>query len=108
METRHLKFNYTDAVSARKNILSAEINLLHIAKKIREYNLLRKNEIALKNKLIIVLASLKANLKTMQSSLPEEEKTAKQERERKKETIKENKDIQYQLKEIQDKLAKLS
>ena len=51
METRHIMFDYEEALSAKKNLLTTEINLLSILKKIKDYKNLRKREFSLKNKL---------------------------------------------------------
>ena len=45
MESRYIKIDYGEAVSAKKEILSSEINLLNIAKHIENYKQLRKKEL---------------------------------------------------------------
>ena len=72
METRHIRMDYEEALNAKKQLLTSEINLLHIAKKIKNYKLLRKKEIATKNKLKTSLTSLKSKITMLQSSFPNE------------------------------------
>ena len=62
MENRHVKFEYEDALNGKKQLLSSEINLLHILKKIKSYKLLRKKELILKNKLRLQLGNLRKKL----------------------------------------------
>ena len=45
METRHIKLDYEEALHAKKQILSTELNLLQTSKKIRNYKVLRKKEL---------------------------------------------------------------
>ena len=47
----HIKFEYLEAIEAKKDILQTEISLLKIAKKINAYQELRKQELKTKIKL---------------------------------------------------------
>lgn len=107
MEARHIKFEYEEALNAKKKLLSSELNILQTAKHIRNYRLLRKKEIILKNKLNISLKNLKAKLNLIQLTFPKQETSTNTEKKLKKREIKQDQDIKNQLKEIQEKLAKL-
>ncbi len=107
METRHIKLDYEEALSAKKQLLSMELNLLQTEKRVRNYKLLRKKELAMKNFLRRCLRELRTKINSEESTMPQEEepiriRTMKKGIEKRKQA-----DIQYQLKEIQEKLAKL-
>ena len=70
METRYLRINYEQALSARKELLSAELNSLNITKKLKEYQSLRKKELFLKNKLKPEFSNLKAKTNLIISTFP--------------------------------------
>ena len=96
MESRYIKIDYGEAVSAKKEILSSEINLLNIAKHIENYKQLRKKELLNK-------------LNSINSSFPEEGKVkikVKRTIER-KETPK-LRHMEDELEDIKNKLARLS
>ena len=107
-ETRHIKLEYNDAISAKKQLLSSEINLLNLVKKIRNYKILRKKELNEKNKLKISMGELKMKLGLLISTLPEQEKTdIRVKIKEKKIDLKKSKDMEDELKEIKQKLDKL-
>jgi len=107
-ETRHVKLNYDEALFAKKQLLSTELNFLQTVKKIRTYKQLRKKEIATKNKLRTGFKVLKTKLNLIQSSFPDEEKAPKKIVSRVKKVEKKQKeDIKRQLDDIKSKLAKL-
>ena len=107
METRHIMFDYEEALSARKNILTTEINLLGILKKIKAYKTLRKKELSSKNSLRIQLGNLRKKIDLIQSFLPKQVEI-KIKKKTKKKTAKEKGDIQEELDKIKRKLEKLS
>lgn len=109
METRHVKLNYEEALSAKKQLLSSELNLLHIMKILTNYKLLRKRELQIKNKLKNTSSSLKIKLNSIESSFPtEEEKPTKRKMSRISKIEKEKKgSIQKEVQEIKKKLEKL-
>jgi len=106
IETRHIKVGYEEALSAKKQLLSGELNLLHIMKRIKSYKMLRKKEITTKNKLKISITSLKSKLNLIQSKFPEQEIKLQNFR-RKEITTEKDENIKDQLDEIKSKLAKL-
>ena len=75
MEIKHVKFEYEETLNAKKNLLYSELNLLQTAKRVRNYKLLRKKELELKNRLNVYLKSLNAKLNFIQSAFPEKEKS---------------------------------
>ena len=107
METRHVKLNYEEALSAKKQILSAELNLLQTAKRVKNYKILRRRELVFKNKLKTVLKNLKEKLRALKLTLPEEEQTIEPKTTKKRTEKRKDKDIKNQLEEIKEKLAKL-
>ncbi|MBS3076092.1 hypothetical protein J4429_06595 [Candidatus Pacearchaeota archaeon] len=109
MESRYIKIDYGEAVSAKKEILSSEINLLNIAKHIENYKQLRKKELLNKLKLKSLITVLKNKLNSINSSFPEEGKVkikVKRTIER-KETPK-LRHMEDELEDIKNKLARLS
>ncbi|MDD5191735.1 MAG: hypothetical protein PHH54_03605 [Candidatus Nanoarchaeia archaeon] len=107
METKHIKLDYEEALSAKKQLLSMELNLLQTEKRVRNYKLLRKKELAMKNFIRKCLRELRMKINSEKSTMPQEEEpmkimTIKKGIEKRKQA-----DIQYQLKEIQDKLERL-
>jgi hypothetical protein len=112
METRHIKLDYAEGLNGKKQILSSEINLIYISKSISRYRLLRKKEFTLKNQLKTSVTSLRSKLNCFLSTLPVLPNFPKSEIQRKinkKENheTKESKNLSEELRDIQEKLAKL-
>ncbi|MFA5259322.1 MAG: hypothetical protein WC979_04415 [Candidatus Pacearchaeota archaeon] len=116
METKHIRIDSEEIISAKKEILQSQINTLHLIKRIRNYNILRKKELALKAKIKQEIGFLKSKINLIISTMPKEaseKKTlpvetivkVKKEVSPFKEKI--NKDLQKELDEIKAKLAKL-
>jgi hypothetical protein len=72
MENKHIRLDYAEVISARKQLLSSELNLVYLLKRLNNYKNLRKKEFLLKSKLKSGLYSLKSKLKLMGTSIPEE------------------------------------
>lgn len=119
METKHIKIDYEKAIDSKKQLLSSELNILNIMRAQQTYKLLRKREFAAKNELRINIASFKTKINLIESTFPEQEETAKkrttlpiknsEKRKKTHEAKKKKKDeIQAELDDIRDKLAKLS
>jgi hypothetical protein len=111
----HVRIGYEEGVQAKKDLLSSERDFLRILKIIKKYHLLRKAELTNKLRLQNKMKELKANLGKLNETLPkikvpsilkresiQEEDTSKKTKEEKKE-----KDLESQLREIQDRLRKL-
>jgi len=106
METRYVKLNYEEALSSKKELLSSEINVLQITKKLKEYRKLRKREFASKTKLKTSLSILKTKINLLLSSFPEgEADTPKPKKKKKEKSV--DKGLQDELEEIQKKLTRL-
>ncbi len=106
METRYVRMNFEEALSAKKELLTAELNSLTIEKKIKKYRVLRKKEFELKRKLRIAFSGIKAKSKLFLESFPEEELKIK--RRKKKKSKEPEKYLQNELESIKNKLAKLN
>lgn len=107
METRHVKLDYNKALESKKEILTAELNLIHLIKKMKNYRILRKSEKAQNNKLKVLLTSVKTKTIQLESHMPEHEQTLiKKQIKPKQEKPKD--ELQTELEKIQEKLARLS
>ena len=107
METRHIKLNYEEALSGKKQILSMQLNLLQTAKKVRNYRILRKKEFILKTNLKTKSKELGTKIGQFLTSMPkdgEEEETPKRAKRKEKEV---KQSISKELEDIQRKLSKL-
>jgi len=106
-ETRHIRLDYNDALYSKKELLSAEISLLQTLRKIRAYKILRRKEIAQKNKLKTLISSLKFNIESLQGILPTKQKQGiKKVKER---IFKDaRKEFSEELEDIKKKLEKLN
>ena len=71
-ETRHVRLDYGEALNAKKQLLSFEINLIYANKNLSKYRALRKKEFALKNKLKTNITSLKSKLNFLLSTFPKD------------------------------------
>ncbi len=107
METRHIKLDYEEALSAKKQLLSVELGLLQTEKKVRNYKLLRKKELAMKNFIRRCLRELRMKINSEELTLPAQEEPIKIRIIKKGIEKRKQEDIQYQLEEIQAKLARL-
>lgn len=109
MESRHLKIGYSEALNSKKQILTSELHLLQILKKIKEYGFLRKKEMAVRNKLKIQLAALRVRTHSLLTSLPEYKEMKIKKRDSKGDFLenRETKDIQKELEKIKKKLEGL-
>ena len=110
----HLKFEYNEAINARKQILSLEKDSLTIAQSIRDYNEIRTRELNAKIKLNNKIRLLSNDIKKLQKILPKadlprilQKKEEIKEKGTKAKIKKYNPDIESQLKDIQNKLNAL-
>ncbi len=71
MEEIHIKLEAGEAINAKKNLLSTEINILNLIKKIRDYKRARKEELKKKAKLRTELRKLINEMKILEKELPE-------------------------------------
>lgn len=111
----HVKLEYEEALQSKRDVLSSEMNLLRIAKTIKNYHLLRTEELKIKSKLYRRIKEVIANIKKMQITLPtlkipEILKKDKEVEEPKKVQVKEKQyddSLESQLQEIQEKLKSI-
>ena len=120
----HVGINYDQAVAAKKDILNCEKEFLEIIKHIKSYNLLKKSEISIKNRLKKEISSIRVMISSIQEELPktEEIKTFDKVIKRKEEVlikslkekkkfipaIKKEDHLESELREIQEKLDRLN
>jgi len=114
MKKVHIRLEYSEAVDGKKGILSSELEVLKILKKIRIYKNMRNREMILKTKLKTKMRSLMKEMYSLSNYFPEEETEGLNLPKIKRKNLFTRKekeyssDIEDQLKEIQDKLAALS
>jgi hypothetical protein len=106
-ETRHVRLDYGESLNSKKQLLSAEINLIYMNKKLKAYELLRKKEISQKNKLKISIASLKTKLDALLSTFPADQRKSDPKKIISRKQDQEEKNLSEELEDIQEKLAKL-
>jgi len=103
------KIEYEDAISAKRNLLESQANLLRILQYLNNYKSLRKKELTLKIKLKKILKEIKDNVKEVLKNAPKTQEI--------KDHMKEKKEaqeshavlsIESELSDIQDKLRELS
>lgn len=110
METKHIRMDQEEVISAKREILHSQINTLHLIKKLRNYKILRKKELNLRTKLKQEMGFLKSKINLIISTMPKEA-SERPVRELKKSPVKNkekiNNDIQNELEEIKKKLERL-
>jgi len=110
----HVRIDYMEGIQSKKDLLSSEVDFIRLLKTIKRYNLLRKEELNTKLKLQKKMKDFKANFGKLNEVFPkikvpdilkksdlQEEKQLKGKEENK------NKDLESQLREIQERLRKL-
>ncbi len=108
MKNLHVRLEYNEAVFGKKDILSSEINLLELLRRLRNYKVSRKRELILKARLKRELFELKSRVHAIEGFFPSEEsEEAIKSKARGLREEKRNKDIDSQLEEIREKLARL-
>ncbi len=111
MEPRHIRLEYSEALESKRQILTTELNILQISKRIKNYKSIRKNEQTLKTKFRTNIIELKSLIQSIQETFPKHEKLEepklKKEENKKVEKEYQEKDIQSQLEEIQRKLSQM-
>lgn len=66
----HLRFDYSEAKIAKRDILSSEISLLKIAQAMKNYQDLRNQELKTKEKIALKIQSAKSDLAKLHRILP--------------------------------------
>jgi hypothetical protein len=103
------KLDYEEAVSAKKNILEMQKNLLNSINKIESYKDLRKKELILKLKMKNNFKNIDDHIKKINNHLPETKsiKHIKIVKAKGEKEVKRNLSIQEQLLDIQKRLSEL-
>ena len=106
----HVKTEYIKALQSKKDLLSLEIIMLRITKIIKNYDFLRSKELKIKLKMYQKIRGVSRDMKKLNFLLPKLkiEKSDKAKKGIKKEEVKYSKDLEYQLREIQEKLSRLN
>ncbi len=110
MDNWHIRLEQDEAVDTKKQLLSSEIDLLHLTRHIKNYAILSKRELILKNKLKANMTVLKAKINFMISTLPKESTMMEHRVDKVKNKLRKEEaknDYQRELEEIQAKLARL-
>jgi hypothetical protein len=109
METKHLRIEQEDVISAKREMLHSQINTLHLIKKLRNYKILRKKELNLRTKLNQEMGFLKSKINLITSTMPMDVSEKLRKETKKENPVKDkiNKDLQKELDEIKTKLARL-
>lgn len=66
----HIRFEYSDALKTKRDVLSTQIDLAKIKENLRNYIALRNKELLLKEDLRKKLISVKRNISTLNKELP--------------------------------------
>jgi len=108
METRHFRLDYNEAVTAKKAMLSSQIDVINAIGNLNRYRITRKKESIAKRELKREIVDLKSKINTLLSYLPKDEHHHLEKIHRKKEKTKEkSKSSKQEIEEIRQKLAKL-
>lgn len=73
MKALYIRFAHKEALEARKQLISSEIDVMEVLKNIKKYKKSRNREKILKSKFKKAISSLKTEITTLQSTLPKEE-----------------------------------
>ena len=106
-ETRHIRLDCDEALNAKKQLLSAELNILHIIKRLKNYSSLRKKEFATKNRMKNISTALKSKINLIISTFPKEPKEAITPKRIQRKEKQRPQNITQELEDIKEKLAKL-
>ena len=109
-EAVHIKVDFSEAVSSKKDLLSCQLDLLKIAKNLKNYKKLRKKELMNRAKMKTKLKSVAANIKHLRENMP---KTSAAEKEKKEAKIQIQKKVEKgklesELKDIRERLEHLA
>ena len=115
MKSIYIQVPYHEAVAGKREFLSSQIHLLQLLKSFKSYKNLRRSELILKQKLKIKLTNFRKEVRELQTDLPKETKdiTIKKIKQisapagESYEETKHRKDIEAQLQEIREQLARL-
>ncbi|MEK6914502.1 MAG: hypothetical protein AABW83_02520 [Nanoarchaeota archaeon] len=107
MEIRHIKLDYENALESKKSLLSSEIGLLEILKRVKSYRNFRSKELGYKDKLRLELNKFRKKIEEIQKSLPSEYYKVDKRKNKDRKVFKRDRDLEEELNEIKKKLSKL-
>ncbi len=67
----YVKLSYEEAIEAKRDILSFEMNLLRVLKRVKNYHKIRSAELKTKLRIYRKIKELKTNLNKLGNTLPE-------------------------------------
>lgn len=105
MENLHVKYEFSEAIDGKKYLLSSEANLLRVVKRMQTYKTIRLQEIRKKQELKTKLNDFVNKITLLQKNLPKA-KIPKIDEDY-IEDRKNNSTLEQELKDIQEKLARL-
>lgn len=118
----HIKLNHREAVNSKVDVLSTQMNLIRMLRTMKSFHKIRSEELKVKAKIQKRLRELDKSIHKLELLLPKIEipKILQHEKEEVKEEVRKevrkdvdkkkdyyDKDLEIQLKEIQEKLMKL-
>jgi len=109
----YLRLENQEARKSKKDILSTEISFLNIVKSIKNYKQLREEEFILRAQIYKLIKEMNLAIRKTRSSfpfvkLPEKQKLEEiKTKERKKIERREDTDLEFQLREIQERLRQM-
>jgi hypothetical protein len=118
-EVRYVKLENNEGILAKRYFLSNQMNFLKLLKAIKGYHFFRLRELKARTNLLNDLREMKDNIKKLEMNIPKlttarsfvkERETGKIGIKERKEAIRpgSDRDLEIQLREIQDKLRELS
>lgn len=108
MEPLHVRIDYDEAIDSKRNILTTQINLINMQKAIENFKDFKKDESVLKLAIKSKLNSAVSKINSFKKIMPKVHEK-KDEKERISEITEKTKEhsLENELKEIQEKLARL-
>jgi len=107
----YVRVDYEDALNAKKNLLSYQVELISMVKSIKKYGMLSESEGYLKTNLRNTLRAVNENIRKIEGNLPkvEEPKRKQEEAQSKEQPAIEyyNEDLESQLAQIRKKLEQI-
>jgi len=109
----YVKLEYDESIESKKDILSMEVSLLNLIKSLNRYHSIKEDEFRIKSQICKAVKKLNSDMKKTQMSFPffnipkltKKESPIQKEIKPRKEEI--NKNLELELREIQEKLASL-
>ena len=107
METLHVKYEFGEAINGKKDLLSSQANLIKMIKRLNAYKLLRFQELKKRQELRTKLNDFVAKTGFLEKAMPKAKTPKIEEEPVYFEETKNKTNLEDELKEIQEKLARL-